>query len=1493
MDRYLLAKLFLAHLLLAGVVYSQNETLVQIGSGHTEGILPEDTTALPEDTTALPEDTTALPEDTTAPTEDTTTLPEDTTALPEDTTALPEDTTALPDGTTALPEDTTTPTEDTTAPTEDTTAPPEDTTTPTEDTITLPDDTTAQTEDTTTPTEDTTTLPEDITTPPEDTTTLPEDTTAPTEDTTAPTEDTTAPTEDTTTLPEDTTALPTDAPTENTLTFDITCDPNVISQCNSPTLDEIASNATPSIAIIINIRTDSLKLENTAHFTNLRSVTLRGNNSAITCRYAGVGLEFFSAGNINIDSVVITRCGSTLELTQRNTSIVSRVRSAVHIDRCQRLTMTNVAISHSNGSGLSVQRPEGYVNVRRCNFTDNTMQGGVNEEVQVLGGNGVILYISTSTQQRDYRFINCRFIHNVANSVTFDFILSTPNGDRRERGRGGGMLVTVNERSVRQRVHIINSHFEENGAFLGAGLSAAIEGGGTGNLLRIRNSIFTRNGCQGVPGVGGGVYLSFEGLSKFDDHQTNYSMFIEHVRFQSNCAHLGGGAYFFSDRSDKSNSNNKILFDNSTWSNNRANTGSAVDLGPNVFKRAAMGFLPTPEFRDCMFFHNIIGNYNESANNTTGQAHGSGTLHSSLISIAFTSSVTFVENNGSAIIIVNGVANFENSNANFTGNYGTQGGAIYLIGTSSMTIGPGHEYYFIRNKALDRGGAIYSYLVDDTDFVVSRSCFIQYMDPDCKGCLTPSTKWEAVLTFDRNEAKIGHSIYATSVIPCQVVTGNSSGTSRYRTISARDIFKSPGVEMVEDGRIHNIATEASQFQTQGSAHDTLKAIPGQTVKLGIQLLDDLRNEVGGTLTAYVRDDYMRDDKIEIDSDFSCITNHQVKLSGKVGASGEIALQTIGSRKISLTRRVELQPCPPAFRLSSNNKCMCAASAYVGIEKCSDDFTAFMTQGFWAGYIIFHDNHTGHSESELATSICPVGFCRYNGTDSSMGIVELPSNKSLLGEAICDGNRNGTLCGKCMQGFTTHYHSRNLDCLEAKPVGCKLGWLFYILSELVPVTLLFIFVLALNINFNTGAVNGFILFSQLLDTMFIDASGVIQFNDTITTLSRGYHIIYGFFNLDFFSIKGLSYCLWQDATPLGMLTFKYVTIVYALILVLSVILFMRYSAAKCCGRYYSITALRNSVIHGLSGFLVLCYSQCVKVSFSILYNQELTTAHTHYHRKELNRVFFNGNLIYLSSEHLPHAIPAIVVLMFIGVIPPLVLFALPLLNRLVALLKMEKSRFARLLNHTNRLKPLLDSFQGCFKDNYRFFAGIYFLYRWPAVITYALFFQLSLFYTVLQVLLILMLVVHSVCQPYEKRWHNILDTLLLTNLVIINGITTLLYYWIRVDVGRDSLQITRRTTILGSIQLVLIYLPLLYIAVYVVGCILRKTMCKGVSEKPVEEDFVLKKLGKRLYRLSTDGVENFDDCEEPYRLMNKEEEDPFSRTTSVDADDDDTPRDTYF
>ncbi len=1267
---------------------------------------------------------------------------------------------------------------------------------------------------------------------------------------------------------------------ETHLVFAIQCNPQA-SNCNSPPIDEIARNISidaedscTSLNATINIDIDTVQLFRPANFSSIYSLSIRGNGSRITCEGIDVGISMQRIQHVKLASLILSGCSLLMPFIKS-----LHFRSALHIWNCSTVVIRSITIANSTGSGLNLQRNRGNVSVIDSRFINNTLTTPSSDyRVRVVGGNGVYVYISSEPKPQVYRFISCMFIENVAKSDHYSFLLSADKVPMEGRGRGGGMLITIQRYTNQSSVFVIDSRFERNQAFLGAGLSAEIEGNGNENMVSVINTIFLRNGCQ-IMGLGGGTHLSFEHLNN-PIHAVNnnsYTIYISGVTFDSNCAELGGGVFFFSDRSRIPDSNNTIIFANSTWMNNFAHTGSAVDITPSIFTRAQIGYLPVPKFRNCKF----ISNTNEPTKELTSdftkeQSPGLGTLYSSLMNLEFADYALFEDNTGSAIVSVNGIVNFTKSSALFARNYGIQGGAILLIGTAALEIGPHQKYNFTGNKASDKGGAIYSHLVDEMDFIYSRSCFIRYIINPGNPRLYPSKSWSASLIFEGNEAQqhLGHSIYATSIIPCQVVTSSNS-SSRYQLISQSDLFQPPGV-IIQDWneRTHHIATEGNRFDWNGSR---LQVIPGEVSDLGVQILDDFGQVVASTLTAFVKNA-----SINITSEFSCITEHTIKFSGKEGETGQLVLQTIGSRKASLTMDIELLQCPTGFKLNEKEVCMCDSKKYLGIEYCRE-YNAFLTPGFWVGYI--------QNGRILATSLCPIGFCNYNSSmQIERGVVTLPRNVSQLEEDICGERRRGILCGECREGYTTHYHSPNLNCFEAGPYSCKLGWIFYVLSELLPITILFVFVLVMNISFTTGAVNGFILFSQVLDSLQIDASGVIKFPQPVSIFSQGYKIIYGFFNLDVFATDSLSFCLWKDATALGMLSFKYLTVAYSLLLVLSLILFMRYSAARCCGSRYSISALRNSVIHGLTSFLVLCYGQCIKVSFGILSKQDLEIGgdeQAHYvSTPSLGRVLLNGNFEYFSHEHLPYALPALFVLLIIGVFPPLILLVYPLLSRAFICFKLDNSRLAScFLYPAKKLKPLLDSFQGSFKDNFRFFAGVYFFYRWVAVATYAIIPFMILFYTIVQGFLIAMLVFHSVSQPYQKRWHNILDSLLLTDLMFINGITTLNYYLTRVDVGRN--EIDYRIAITGSIQLILIYLPLLYAVVYVSACLLAKVLCKGLKDNPETNNFVLKTIRKKIYRSSFLGSDTSRAPLEdslPYRLV-RDKADPFEESVKESTEED--------
>ena len=142
---------------------------------------------------------------------------------------------------------------------------------------------------------------------------------------------------------------------------------------------------------------------------------------------------------------------------------------------------------------------------------------------------------------------------------------------------------------------------------------------------------------------------------------------------------------------------------------------------------------------------------------------------------------------------------------------------------------------------------------------------------------------------------------------------------------------------------------------------------------------------------------------------------------------------------------------------------------------------------------------------------------------------------------------------------------------------------------------------------------------------------------------------------------------------------------------------------------------------------------------------------------------------------------------------------PLLGKCLAPCNLSESKFANCISRYIPIQ-LLDSFQSSFRNEVRFFAGFYFIYRLFPLVVFSVTPNLADFYTTLTVFFISVLTIHAVVQPYQKRLHNVIDFLLLANLAVINALSLLNYH--------KKLQGVQHPLSTLYIQLILIYLPLI-------------------------------------------------------------------------------------
>ena len=1193
-------------------------------------------------------------------------------------------------------------------------------------------------------------------------------------------------------------------------------------------------------------------------FQKLSNILLQGNSGEGTVVYCPVGkqsgLKFTDIDNLTIIDLKLVGCGAmhestTLDMTTGNSSLI--FLASVYILNCNDVTILKVEITNGNGTGIAIFDANGHVimenssfkynYVRKWNGNDIAGGGGVyieftycppgiNQEVDCYGN-------SQRNRKSVYELLNCTFEGNIA--ITIDPKMSSyfkgEGNSIQGLGRGGGMKIAMKGKANNNTVLIERCHFLNNSALWGGGLNVVYQDSPQSNEIIVRESRFVENSCES--NGGGGLEVGFNSHSSILPQQ-NTAVF-EKCDFVGNTATFGGGTKIYSTKSELINTNS-IKFIECLWMNNRAHYGSAIDILPHSWDTLTDGYLPLVQFIDSKFLSNAntdFVNFDESDT----EKQGVGSLMCTAFSFYFEGLVIFHNNTGTALYITSCVIEFgSSSKVTFVSNSGYDGGAIAIMGFSLLKINDNSTIKFINNTSEWRGGAIVYISTSKHDFISSRSCFIRY-----SGQKSSLRERHISIHFENNKAQYGQTMFATTILPCRTGCLNTEQDSHLIWLGLGCIGN-----VTNHGKL-DVSTVGARFsiskrnESQAVTADAYKLspFPGQVMDLQFTLQDDL-NQPSYDLY-HITVAKHEGNSVEIDPAYRYISDKKVKIYGTPGLKAKVQLSTLDFRTSQLSMDIIISPCPPGFILnpyadtSTYMSCVCLAkyTTFLGIMYCNErEQTAVIKSGYWIGnersdYInVTHHLMSGH---------CPNSFCSYNKSNKHFKYTyTLPASTSYdkLDEYICGPERTGVLCGQCCNGYSVFFHSTTYKCLIN--FKCEYGWIFYILSEILPITAIFLVIVFFNIQLTAGAVNGFLFFVQFINIMQIDGNGNIDTNTAIESCSTVYRFIYGIFNLNFFPFDKLSFCLWKGATTLDVLAFSYVSVVYSLLLVIIMVISIRYFCFRCkaCLRNNSS---QQSVVHGLTAFLVLCYAQCTKVSLLILTPGYVNTVESDLSKQTSTVVFLKGDVIFFTGKHLIYAIPALFFTVTIIIIPPTLLLIYPLCYELFALLHIEETalvHFACKVVPLEKFKPLFDSIQGCFKDKHRYFAGLYFVYRFIALVSYVtLSNSLIKYYTVLEIQLTAMLCIQAVVQPYKVNWHNTFEIFLLMALAIINSMTLFNLSVSNEYYGHNQVDVT----IMSTFQLIIIYAPLMVMVLVLLKLILSslKTKCIATNNIPNQESLL--------------------------------------------------------
>ena len=794
------------------------------------------------------------------------------------------------------------------------------------------------------------------------------------------------------------------------------------------------------------------------------------------------------------------------------------------------------------------------------------------------------------------------------------------------------------------------------------------------NIVTVLNSLFMNNKAKRA---GGGALID---LGKLYSSKPENIIWFKNTTFQQNkSGQFGGGTSVTALFSMYTSRPGELIqFINCSWIENYCHYGAAIDVSPFILEEMNQGFLPIPTFRDSL----IIGNHPEinTSSNPIHVTQGAFTI--TQFTVYFEGTQMLHKNWYSAIYLTSGQIVFEsNSSITFHSNVGIKGGGIVVYGFSVISVKDNSSTVFINNSASQVGGAIYHISVNQRDYFAGRNCFLKYGGDESKPELRHIT-----FTFINNSARRGASIFSESLQSCYYAhlanSSNKNLTGLFEKLWCFQ-FDKPGTSALATGARYVV------FDKETS----LKTTPGNEINLPLALYDEFNQRINSKYTLTV------DSNNNVNLYKYYTVTNRTRILGDPNQNATIILSTVQSLyNIDYRINIELLQCPPGFFYSKpSNTCRCSADveaqSYIAIVKFNyTKYRAFILNGYWAGYI---PNGRRHPDN-LYTARYPSMFSAYTSSSHLM-----PNNGDNLTHFFCESSRKGIICGMCQDDYSPYYHTKGFVC--GKNTLCKFGILFYVLSEIIPVTIFFSIVMIFGVSFTSGNLNGFILFSQILDTISesMRISELYHGSLLIKVLQEGYQFIYGIFNFNFFSV--LPFCLWEGAFIMDLLAFKYATTAFAFILIFLIVTVMNISSNRCpcLKRFKLLTERKSSLTHGISTFIVVSYAQCTGVSFAIL-------RRVHLQGKpgvQPIPVSYYGGLSFLGKKHLVYAIPAIVVCLTFVSLPPICLITYPAILHLLSFCGLSEHPVvskALLFINIERLKPLFDSNQGCYKDKLRFF-----------------------------------------------------------------------------------------------------------------------------------------------------------------------------------------------
>ena len=663
----------------------------------------------------------------------------------------------------------------------------------------------------------------------------------------------------------------------------------------------------------------------------------------------------------------------------------------------------------------------------------------------------------------------------------------------------------------------------------------------------------------------------------------------------------------------------------------------------------------------------------------------------------------------------------------FNNNRAFRGGALYLDNYIKFILKENSTVLFYNNLATDGGGAIQ--VLNHSNLTLNNPISIKFTNNSAQYggaifldeiAVMVNSNDEQCIDFTSNIAKVSGNLVYEDVSEFCI---NSCLSKRITGVNNKFVDTPPNRLELNDST--TCTCIGKDNNTQCNSYFIQNMMLGREINISICVLDYYNKSID-SLHFVVLSDHENNPNYYVGGPKNVLISSNTfkgisiignqSLSKPTNYSITITLNTAlysNWKQISVNLIIELSPCHPGFWQYPNSlKCECYKAN--DIVFCSGG-SSTVKRGYWFGIV------TGNP----TVTFCPINYCNFTCCVTFNGYYHL----SPVRDNQCMLHRSGTACGSCEEGYTLSFDS--VECINVKQ--CSIGQTVLIVALILLYWIIIIAAVFSMMHFKVGIGYLYVMtyYYSVMD-LLLNQNWYLSsaLNTTVNVMSSIAKIIPQFLG---------HFCFIINMSGIDQQFIHYIhPVAISLFLVLITVLARRSLKLS--------SFISKGIIHVICCLLLLSYTSLATTSLLLM--RPLI-----FHDVDKVYTYVSPDVEYFHGRHLAYVIVAILFTIVIVIGLPLLLALEPFLN--------SKINFVK-------IKPLLDQFQGCYKDKYRCFAAFYMICR-LLIITIVIvnssndFIFRYLFITVC----VIMALIHQILRPYSNDVLNDFDGVILHLFVLVS------------------------------------------------------------------------------------------------------------------------------